>query len=77
LDTSFSSRFIHLTPVVPTIHSEVLYGVRHLSVEPWKRSCIDDGSVGEMDGQYVPTVVIGYMELTPAPSNTLSPVGRR
>ena len=76
-DTSLSSRNVDLTPVVPTIRSEALYGVRHLSEEPWKRSCIGDRSIGELDGQYVPTLVCGYMQLSPAPSTTLSPLGRR
>ena len=62
-DTSLSSRNIDLTPVVPTIRSEARYGVRHLSEEAWKRSCIGDRSVGELDGQYVPTLVCGYMQL--------------
>ena len=76
-NTSFSRGFVHLTPVVPTIRRETLHGVRHLSEEPWKRSCIGDRSVGELDGQYVPTLVCGYMQLSPAPSTTLSPLGRR
>ena len=75
--TPFSSRFVHLTPVVPTIRSEALYGVRHLSEEPWKRSCIGDRSIGELDGQYVPVLVSGHMQLSPASSTTLAPLRRR
>ena len=75
--SSFSSRNVDLTPVVPTIRDEAFHRIRHMVEQTCKRCGVGDRSVGELDGQYVPTLVCGYMQLSPALSTTLSPLGRR
>jgi hypothetical protein len=75
-DTSLSSRNIDLTPVVPTIRNEALHRIRHLFEEPWKRSRIRDRSIGEFDGQNVPTLVSGDMQLSPASPTPVRPTSQ-
>ena len=75
--SSLSSRFVDFTTVNPTIGREAFHRIRHLFEEPWKRVGIGDRSVGELDGQNVPSLVCGYMQLSPASSATLAPLRRR
>jgi hypothetical protein len=59
--TSFSRRFVDFTTVMPTIGREAFHRIRHLLEELWKRGGIGEGSVGELDGQDVPSLVCGYI----------------
>ena len=74
---SFSSRFVHLMSVIPTICREAFHRFRHLVQQTGQCCGIAHRGVRELDGQNVPTRVCGHMQLSPAAPTSLSPLRRR